>query len=71
MVLQKSVKKMGPKNFVKILASPIFMAAKIFLDSIFSGKILCSLKITPKIFPLKKFFINKKFIGKFYGLDFY
>jgi hypothetical protein len=44
------------KILVKNLKSQIFMAAKIFIDSIFRGKILCSLKITLKILTAKKFF---------------
>ena len=39
-VLQKSVKKMAQKILVKILPSQIFMASKIFIDTIFRGKIL-------------------------------
>ena len=62
---------MVPQNFVKIGSSQIFMAAKIFIASIFRGKILWSLKITSKIWSTKKIFIHIKFIGKFYGLDFY
>ena len=36
------------------------MAAKIFIDSVFRGKILWSLKISPKILTAKKIFLTIK-----------
>ena len=55
---------MAPQNFVKIGSSQIFMAAKIFIASVFRGKILWSLKITSKIWSTKKIFYPYKIYRK-------
>ena len=67
---------MPPKNFwpknlgQKILKSQIFMTSKIFIDTIYRGKLYKVGKLPQKFGPEKNFFINKKLSENFIDLSF-